>query len=90
MPTNRTRRTRARQELDEHKIGQLHHGPADCLLAGCGYHDAERRLFYWQAPEAAQAAILGEMRRDWQLHRAQVLSTWTGEGEPWAAREFGG
>ncbi len=87
MPTNRTKRTRTRADLDEHKLGQLLNGPHDCLLAGLGYHCRETKQFYWDASEAGQAVILDEMRADWLAHRETVLAA--ADAEPWALTEFG-
>lgn len=88
MPTTRTRRKRARADLDEHKLGQLLHGPEHCLLAGLGYHCEETRRFYSEASQESQERILEAMRADWRLHHETVMAA--AEGEPWALREFGG
>lgn len=99
MPTNRTRRKRGKIDLDAHKIGELHHGPGTCLLAGLGYFmhpdlpGAVRGSeigFHWQLSDESKATVLAAMRADWTLHRETVLAEWTEEGEPWAQRHFDG
>lgn len=107
MPTNRTRRGRTRSELDWAKLGDLHHGPGRCLLAGMGYYmfqhgtrpsipgasvssvSGDEGGFYWQLRPDNQAKVVEAMRGDWLLHHETIMEAWTGEGSPWALREFG-
>ena len=87
MPTNRTRRKRARADLNEHKLGQLLHGPDHSLLAGLGYVCPDTRQFFADATQEAQETILEAMRADWLLHHETILAA--AQVEPWAQRQFG-
>lgn len=73
MPTNRTRRSRHSNRLDEHKREQLLHGPDAVPLAGVGYLAAARVASFDKASKADQAAILAQMRADWDQHRGELL-----------------
>jgi hypothetical protein len=85
MPTNRTRRTRAKNTLDSHKMGQLHHGPHDCLIAGAGYYQHPTRPdavkgspagFYWDLDNEGKARILDQMRADWFREQDAIMTAW--------------
>ncbi|MBX7459260.1 hypothetical protein K3152_13485 [Qipengyuania sp. 1NDH17] len=98
MPTNRTRRKRSKQDLDQHKLSELHHGPGTCLLAGCGYFmhpdwpgavPGNQTGFYWELSDENQAMVREAMLSDWRLYRDEVMAAWDGEGDPWALTEFG-
>ena len=100
MPTKR-RKAKVRQ-LDELDVDELMYGPGACLLNGCGYMPANQ--LWRDIPESERAAILSEMRADWQRHHATVWQHWNARdqhalwcakeqhgdpAEPWAEREFG-
>lgn len=85
MPSNRSRRPRGpRHPLTE---GERH-----LLLTGNPYpaKGSWRDLGEsWMRPfTLCSPAGLEELRSMWTLHRAEIMSTWTGKGLPWAAKEF--
>ena len=103
MPTNRTKRTRARADLDDQHVHQLIIGwpmlagtgfSAGIMSGGCSHWNAED----WKAfTEAA--------REGWRQHGAAIMRWWRGETEaftacfqtdprkagtkPWALETFG-
>ena len=98
MPTNRTRRKRTKQDLDNLKMKELHYGPGSCLLAGCGYSmhpdwpgavRGDQVGFYWELSDTNKAIVIEAMRADWLLYSEEVMAAWEGEGEPWALEKFG-
>ena len=97
MPTNRTRRKRAKQDLDQHKMEELHHGPGTCLLSGLGYFmhpdwpgavPGNQVGFYWQLSPENQTKVVKAMRADWLLYREEILAGWKAGGRPWAEQTF--
>ena len=81
MPTNRKKRTRARDALDSQKLYELFYGPGTCLFAGCGYAGPTQKALGGYTPWSdidadARAAILETMHADWRLLHRQVLKAW--------------
>ena len=81
MPVKQRRR-KARAFDDYHRQ-QLLEGPDAVLLAGVGYlHSLSVGSFDGASPEE-QAAVLAEMRADWQRHGREMMERWrAGESEP--------
>lgn len=105
MPTNRTKRSRARQTLDYWKIDQLVTG--DFLIANVGYAAAyPNGCNSWTAEQWEQ--LNDTIRDEWRQIGAEFMAWWRGDTErftavyssiggkrrdpdiePWALREFG-
>jgi len=68
------RRTDKSRHLDGHKREQLLFGPDAPLLAGIGYLEPAAAATADQLNPAERLKMLAEMRRDWLLHRPQLLA----------------
>lgn len=103
MPAKR-RVGKARRQIDDAYLEDLHYGPGTCLFNGCGYLGPHGDGFWREKPADVQGVVLAEMREDWERHRAAILAAWEGRSahdryiareyhgdpaEPWAQREFG-
>lgn len=104
MPTNRTRRTRAKSDLDSMKMEDLFYGPGTCLFNGEGYLGPHGDGFFRDKSPEVQAEILAAMRADWMAAYFVILRAWDDRDEtelwcadrhhsnpskPWALTEFG-
>ena len=74
MPTNRTRRTRKIQKISFREIHYLQFGATDPNDT-----DEEWECDVFLKREEDWKAL-------WELHRVEVLRTWTGTKKPWAAK----
>ncbi len=73
MPTNRQRRSRARDEIESLKIEDLFYGPGTCLLNGCGYLATHGDGFWRDKSPEVQEQALAAMRADWKIARRVVM-----------------
>ncbi len=103
MPVKR-RNTKSRKQLDELDIQDHFYGPGTCLFNGCGYLGPHGDGFWREKSPEVQAAVLAEMRADWERCYPQVLAAWerrtphdlyiareyhNDPDEPWSLEEFG-
>lgn len=102
MPVKR--RAEKRRSFDKLKLEDLMYGPGTCLFNGCGYLARYGDGIFREKSPEIQAAILDDMRADWEIHYRAVLQAWAdrdehqiwcGENhygnpsEPWAQTQFG-
>ena len=102
MPVKR--RIDKSRKFDDDLIEDLFYGPGTCLINGIGYLGPHGDGFFRDKSPEVQAAILEQMRLDWELHSAKVLAAWAGRSEhdlwiaerhhgspsePWAQIKFG-
>jgi hypothetical protein len=102
MPVKR-RLSKSRKELDNTDLEDLFYGPGTCLFNGAGYLGAHNDGFWRDKSPDVQAAVLAEMREDWERHRSTILTAWQSRSphdlyiareyhgdpaEPWAQQQF--
>lgn len=103
MPVKR-RVGKARKQLDGTDLEDLFYGPGTCLFNGCGYLGPHGDGLWHEKSADVQAAVLAEMRADWERHSAAILAAWESRSphdryiareyhgdpaEPWAQTQFG-
>lgn len=102
MPMKR-RLGKARRDLDHMTLQDLFYGPGTCLFNGEGYLGSFGDGLFRDKSATVQAAVIDEMRHDWERHSAAIMSAWDARtdheiqiarkyhsaGLPWAAVEFG-
>ncbi len=104
MPTNRTKRTRARSVIDDAKMEDLFYGPGACLLNGCGYLGPHGDGLWRDKSPDTQSEVLRAMEADWRTGHRIVMRAWSERGDharwcadqhhgnpsqPWALTQFG-
>jgi hypothetical protein len=101
MPIKR-RREKARRQIDDEDMEDLFYGPGTALLEGyCTRYSSSR---FDDLSPSDQAAVIEDMRQDWQRQSADVLAAWRSRTEhdlyiareyfndpeqPWALTQFG-
>ena len=74
------------------KAQTLTQGERHLLLTGCPYPEKGSWKDYnepWVRPfTLASPAGRSELKALWLLHREEIMETWKGKGQPWAAKQF--